>query len=69
MENFKRLFTDHPSSVNETYLEHMWFALRWSFKLGLCCGAGLVHAVFPFMFKDYGSSKVGQLNDWVKTRD
>ena len=65
----KSLFTEHPNSVNETYFEHMWFAVRWSFKLGLCCLAGLVHAFFPFMFETYGSKKVAYLNKWVKTRD
>jgi hypothetical protein len=44
---FKRLFVDHPQSVNENYLQHFvvasWFGIRM-IGGGLCA---LVHAVVP----------------------
>lgn len=64
-----KLFTDHPASVNETYLKHMWFAVRYSFQFGMCMIAAFIHAFFPFMFTTYASRKVEYLNKWVKTRD
>lgn len=64
-----KLFTEHPNSVGETYLEHMWFALRYSFKLCLCSIASLIHAFFPFLFTTWTSQKIEYLNAWVKTRD
>lgn len=49
------IFTKHPHSVNETYIEHMSFALKFGFGLvggGLAC---IVHAIFPFLFEKSGS--------------
>ena len=58
-----KLFTTHPSSVGETYFEHMqsalWFAGRL-FAATLCC---LVHAAFPFMFERSGSRIITELHD------
>ena len=28
-----KIFTEHPNSVNETYLQHMWQAIKFSVKL------------------------------------
>lgn len=62
------LFTEHPASVNESYLKHMWFALRYSFKLCLCAATSFIHAFFPFLFTTYASQKVKYLCSWVNTR-
>ena len=43
-------FTAHPNSVNETYMEHFAFALRFGFKMTLGGIAALMHAIFPFFF-------------------
>ena len=64
-----KLFTEHPASVNETYLQHMWFAVRYAFQFGQCMIAACIHAVFPFLFTTYCSEKVAYLHKWVKTRD
>lgn len=64
-----KFFTEHPNSVDETYLQHMWFALRYSFKLCLCCIAAFIHAFFPFLFTTWTSRKIEYLNKWVHTRD
>lgn len=56
-----KLFTDHPASVNETYLQHMAFAGKFSFALfGAACAA-LVHAILPFFFDKTASTIVAQL--------
>ena len=43
-------FTAHPTSVNETYWEHLAFALRFGIKMAFGGGAAVLHAIFPFMF-------------------
>jgi len=66
---FKKLFIEHPASVDETYLQHMWFAIKYAVQLGLCTMAAIVHSVFPFLFTHYCSKKIAYLNSWVKKRD
>ena len=56
-----RLFTEHPASVDETYLEHMAFAGRFSFSLFAAGFAALVHAVLPFCFEKTASRTVARL--------
>lgn len=46
-----RLFTDHPATVGESYLEHARFAFGFSFLLLAASLAALVHAILPFMFE------------------
>ena len=51
----KNIFTSHPQSVGETYLEHFKFASAFGMNMivgGLAC---LIHAIFPFLFKKTGS--------------
>lgn len=57
-----RLLTDHPTSVGETYLEHMRMALKFSASLALASGACAVHAFLPFLLKSSGSRRVGDLH-------
>ena len=59
----KKLFTEHPASVGETYFEHMQAASSFSLHLfgaALCCA---VHAIFPFLFEKTGSSMIERLHD------
>jgi len=56
-------FTEHPTSVGETYFEHLRMAMGFSLRLiggGFAC---LVHAVLPFLFTHTGSSVVDRLHD------
>jgi len=60
--SLRRLFTDHPASVGETYAQHMRVATSFALRLmagGLAC---LVHAVFPFLFEQTASRFVGELH-------
>ena len=61
----KHYFTDHPSSVGESYGEHFLVASRFSKELlvaGLACA---VHAIVPNLFKTTGSSKIHQLHSEI----
>ena len=58
----RRLFIDHPRSVNETYLQHFSVAARFSAVM-LRGGIGaLVHAVFPGLCVTTGSRALAELN-------
>lgn len=59
----RKLFTEHPASVGETYFQHMRAAGSFSISLfaaALCCA---VHALLPFMFEKTGSSMIERLHD------
>jgi hypothetical protein len=64
----KNPFTQHPSNVGMTYLQHCVFALKlaaWTFA---SCIASVFHAFFPFFFTTYTSRTVYKLNDLLKYR-
>ena len=58
-----RAFTEHPTSVGESYGEHLgravYFGLRMVFA-GIAC---VVHGVLPFLFVRTGSRAISELND------
>ena len=65
---FRKLFTDHPASVDETYVEHFGIASRFGFTLiggGLAC---FVHAFVPAFCTRTGSDTVKRLNDELQAR-
>ena len=66
--NIFKIFTDHPSSVNETYFEHMFIALGFSFRLVYASFAALVHSIFPFLFKKTASNTIKELYDKINSR-
>ncbi len=63
MSVWSKLFTEHPASVNETYLQH--FASSTSFGLRMIGGGFvcLVHALLPSVFCSKASSTIGELHD------
>ena len=58
---FSKLFTEHPASVDETYLGHMAFAAWFASRLFMAGGAALVHAILPFLFETTASRIVREL--------
>lgn len=64
----KRLFTEHPASVGETYFEHMGQALSFAGPLFMASLACLVHAVFPFLCVKTGSRAVTRLHQRMVTQ-
>ncbi len=67
---WRKMFVEHPLSVNETYAQHMGQAFRFSGLLligGLAC---LVHGLLPGLFVRTGSGIVARLHDrMVANRD
>ena len=56
-----KLFTAHPHSIGETYLQHTRIASRFFIKLFLASIAALLHAVFPFLFEHTASKIIRDL--------
>lgn len=59
----RKAFLNHPATVNETYGEHFFQAMRFSLKLlsgGIAC---LVHAFVPCLFISTARNTVIRLND------
>jgi hypothetical protein len=62
-EHMKRLFTAHPASVGESYVEHMGAAFSFALPMlaaGLACA---VHGLLPFAFTTTGSRTIRRLHD------
>ncbi|WP_207385980.1 DUF6356 family protein [Legionella gresilensis] len=55
------IFTKHPNEVGESYFQHMFFALKFSFNMLLGSIACFCHALFPFTFKKTGSKMISKM--------
>ena len=62
------LFTAHPQSVDEGYLEHMRFAATFGFWLALAAGAAFVHAILPFACEKTASNIIKRLHAKIVNR-
>ena len=58
---YKKLFINHPQSINETYFEYAQFALRCSSLLFLAAFAALIHVIIPAFFEKTASSIIASL--------
>lgn len=65
---FQRIFLHHPATVDETYFQHMLFALRFAVSLFAAAGAALVHAFVPCMFEKTASRIITRLYERIHTR-
>ena len=61
----KQHFTDHPSSVDETYVEHMRVALSVSRQLAVASGQAVVHAFLPWVCCTSASAKITELHEMI----
>ena len=61
VKRLKKMFIEHPRSVGETYLEHMFWAIVYSLSLILAGVACAIHSVFPFLFTKTASS----IAEWI----
>ncbi|UVF19933.1 DUF6356 family protein [Microvirga terrae] len=66
--SLKRLFTEHPDSVGESYFEHMAVALSFAGPLLMAGLAALVHAVLPFLCLTTASRIVKRLHARMTSR-
>ncbi len=57
-----RRFTDHPATVNETYLQHMAMAFGFGGRMLLGALACFVHGLFPWTCLSRGSDTVRSLH-------
>jgi len=60
-------FTDHPSQVGETYIEHFLAASSFGVPMIVTGFACLLHGIFPFLFEKTGSNLVRKLYDRMVT--
>lgn len=67
MNGLARAFSEHPSSVGESYLEHLGTASRFSGALAIAAAACLVHGLLPFLFVSTGSRQVRRLHESMVT--
>ncbi len=58
----KQHFTEHPASVDETYLEHFKVAARFARCLSIAAGAAAVHAIIPSMCTTTASKRICELH-------
>jgi hypothetical protein len=63
-----QLFTSHPASVDETYLQHMRVSLTFFAWLSLAASAALMHAFLPFLFEKTGSGIIKRLYARIHNR-
>lgn len=62
------LFLDHPASVDETYFQHMRFAMGFAFWLGTAALAALVHALVPALCETTASRILKRLHARIQSR-
>lgn len=62
-----KLFTNHPETVGETYVEHLRMASSFGVPMILAGLACLLHGIFPFLFEKTGSNLVKNLYDRMVT--
>lgn len=58
----------HLDEVGENYLQHFFFALRIALILFITSLLVLLHAIFPFWFKQTGSNVIKGLYDLLENR-
>ncbi len=63
-----RHFTDHPTTVGESYTEHMRVALSFAGPLAMAAAAALVHAFLPFFCVRTASLTVTKLHERMTRR-
>lgn len=63
----RRLFTEHPQSVNETYFEHLGVASSFGWRMTVAGLACFLHGLFPFLFTKTGSKAVNELHERMCT--
>lgn len=57
------IFTDHPASVGETYMQHMGSASFFGSRMILAGFACMLHGLLPFLFTRTGRNTIEMLHD------
>ena len=61
------LFTDHPNSVGESYVEHLHSAAGFGSRMMVAGLACMLHGLFPFLFVTTGSRTIRHLHETMIT--
>ncbi len=64
----ERVFLRHPRTVDESYFEHMKFALWFAVTLGAAAIAALVHAFVPALFEKTAGSLINRMHHRIHNR-
>ena len=67
MQRMFRRFTDHPATVNETYLQHMAMAFGFGGRMLLGSLACFLHGLFPWLCLTRGSDTIRALHHRMVT--
>ena len=51
MNKIKKLFTEHPHSIGETYFEHLICAAGYGLRMIVAGIAAIIHSFLPFLFE------------------
>ena len=63
------IFTKHPKEVGETYLEHLFNAVRYAFTFLLLFVVALIHSILPFLFTKTASCVVQEMAKHMEERE
>ena len=63
------IFTKHPKEVGETYLEHMFNAVRFSLTFLLLFVVALIHSILPFLFTKTARCVVQEMAKHMEERE
>lgn len=65
----KKLFTQHPESIGETYFEHFKFAFKSGCLLTFAGIACIIHSIFPFLFITTASTTMANISKEITERN
>ena len=68
-DRYRVIFLAHPSSVNETYREHLGCALSISRQALWIAITAAAHALLPGLFTHAASDALGRLNESLIARN
>lgn len=63
MQPLNKLFWEHPTSVGESYAQHLESACGFGVRMCIAGVACIIHGVFPFLFVNTASQQVAGLHD------
>ena len=58
----------HCDKANETYMQHMLFAIKISSGLFLASLMGFIHSIIPAFFEKGASSKIIKINNYLEDK-
>ena len=68
MNKIKKLFTKHPHSLGESYLEHLICAAGYGLRMIFAGFAAIIHSIFPFLFETTASDLAKEITGNIDSR-